>query len=221
MYRSGNTTACRSVSERVFNRDPGPAKAIIHATDAIEHNKRGKEISIIDMLYRLANQGINMNKDTIITLLKYKRWIDAETLKTIKEINASTYSEKRHLMLRLMNHIYVVDRIFKANLSRQQHGYQALNTPETPTIDELEISMAESINGYIEYVNAMSTEDLAETIAFRFVDGGAGEMTAIEMLNHMLFHGTYHRGAVGWLISECGGTAPKDVLTVFLRDHNH
>ena len=44
-------------------------------------------------------------------------------------------------------------------------------------------------------------------------------MKALDMLNHMLFHGTYHRGAVGWLVAECGGVAFKDVLTVFLRDH--
>lgn len=46
-------------------------------------------------------------------------------------------------------------------------------------------------------------------------------MKARDMLNHVLFHGTYHRGAVGWLLSECGITPPKDVFTVFLRDHNH
>ena len=37
---------------------------------------------------------------------------------------------------------------------------------------------------------------------------------------NMLFHGAYHRGAVGWMIGECGGVPPKEVLTVFLRDHH-
>lgn len=162
-----------------------------------------------------------MAKDTIVTLLKYKRWIDYETLKTIKVINESAYAEKRHLMLRLMNHIHVVDMIFRANISGQQHGYTALNTPETPSVDELEVKMAGGADWYIQHVNSMTSDDLGETIKFSFVDGGNGEMTAVDMLNHMLFHGTYHRGAVGWLISECGGVPPKDVLTVFLRDHNH
>lgn len=162
-----------------------------------------------------------MSKDTIVTLLKYKRWIDFETLKTIKVINESACSEKRHLMLRLMNHIHVVDMIFRANISGQQHGYTALNTPETPSVDELEVKMTDGTNWYIQHVNSMTSVDLEETIKFSFVGGGNGEMAAMDMLNHMLFHGTYHRGAVGWLISECGGVPPKDVLTVFLRDHNH
>ncbi len=46
-------------------------------------------------------------------------------------------------------------------------------------------------------------------------------MKVINMLNHVLFHGTYHRGAVGWPLSESGVPPPKDVLTVLLRDHNH
>ncbi|HDC4560390.1 TPA: diguanylate cyclase, partial [Enterobacter kobei] len=51
--------------------------------------------------------------------------------------------------------------------------------------------------------------------------GGYGEMKAGDMLNHVLFHGSYHRGAVGWMLSETGIAPPKDVLTVFLRDHHH
>jgi len=66
----------------------------------------------------------------------------------------------------------------------------------------------------------MTPADADEVISFTFVDGGHGEMRVSEMLDHVLFHGTYHRGAVGWLIGECGGVPPKDVLTVFLRDHH-
>ncbi|HII0095497.1 TPA: DinB family protein, partial [Klebsiella pneumoniae] len=120
----------------------------------------------------------------------------------------------------LMNHIHVVDMIFRANLRGRPHGYTALNTPETPTVDELETAMTACTDEYIQYVSAMTPADFHERIAFKFVDGGDGNMTAMEMLNHMLFHGAYHRGAVGWMIGECGGVPPKEVLTVFLRDHH-
>ncbi|EOW7217953.1 DinB family protein, partial [Cronobacter sakazakii] len=108
---------------------------------------------------------------------------------------------------------------FQANLTGQAHGYTALNTPETPDVETLETTMRDCVDGYIAHVSAMSEADFDETIRFRFTDGSHGEMKALDMLNHMLFHGTYHRGAVGWLVAECGGVAFKDVLTVFLRDH--
>lgn len=161
-----------------------------------------------------------MDKDRIVTLLKYKRWIDSETLKSLTAIDDTADAGKRHLMLRLINHIYVVDRIFEANMSGEPHGYTALNTPETPTAEALEASMTACTERYIQRVSAMTPADADEVISFTFVDGGHGEMRVSEMLDHVLFHGTYHRGAVGWLIGECGGVPPKDVLTVFLRDHH-
>ena len=162
-----------------------------------------------------------MDKDTLVALLKYKLWADTATLQSIQETDDSIHPEKRHLMLRLMNHIYVVDRIFQANMTSRQHGYSALNTPETPSVEELRVNMRECIEWYIERVSAMQDADFAKVIRFQFVDGGEGQMKLLDMINHVLFHGTYHRGAVGWLISECGGIPPKDVVTVFLRDHNH
>ena len=155
-----------------------------------------------------------MDKDTVVTLLKYKRWIDLATLQAIRAIDGTVHGEKRHLTIRLMNHIHVVDMIFRANLRGRPHGYTALNTPETPTVDELETAMTACTDEYIQYVSAMTPADFHERIAFKFVDGGDGNMTAMEMLNHMLFHGAYHRGAVGWMIGECGGVPPKEVLTV-------
>ena len=150
-----------------------------------------------------------MDTGTIVTLFKFKRWADTETLQAIQRVDTSANAEKHHLMLRLMNHVYVVDMIFRAN------------TPETPSADELLKKMTECTDWYITHAGSMDVPGLSEIIKFRFVDGGYGEMKAADMLNHVLFHGTYHRGAVGWMLTETGITPPKDVLTVFLRDHNH
>ncbi|MBL2939551.1 diguanylate cyclase, partial [Klebsiella pneumoniae] len=46
-----------------------------------------------------------MDKDTVVTLLKYKRWIDLATLQAIRAIDGTVHGEKRHLTIRLMNHI--------------------------------------------------------------------------------------------------------------------
>ena len=160
-----------------------------------------------------------MDKQTLIKLLAYKRWADAVTLEAIQQTDQALYPKEHHLMLRLMNHIYVVDRIFRANMAGRPHGYQALNTPETPTAEELVAAFSESTDEYISFVTTLSEEDFGKVIRFTFVDGGEGEMRLTDMVNHILFHGTYHRGAVGWLIQSSGGVAPKDVLTVFLRDY--
>ncbi|PIJ50858.1 diguanylate cyclase [Erwinia sp. OLTSP20] len=162
-----------------------------------------------------------MDRSRFIKLFNYKHWADSATLHAISAIHDDAYQQKRHLMLRLMNHIYVVDMIFRANLSGTPHGYSALNTPETPSVETLEKQMHACFQWYIGYLSTMEENDFTQQIRFKFVDGVSGEMTACDMLEHVLLHGTYHRGAIGWLISECNATPPKDVLTVFLRDHHH
>lgn len=152
----------------------------------------------------------------ITTLLSFKRWADQLTLKAIATIDDAQYAEQKKIMVRLMNHIYVVDEIFKGNLQGIDHGYRALNTPETPTISELSHAMARCSDWYLSYANhgASSTQP----IAFTYVDGSQGAMRACEMLEHVLHHSSYHRGAVGWLIGQAGGIPPKDVIGVFLRE---
>ncbi|HID9656999.1 TPA: DinB family protein [Serratia marcescens] len=151
-------------------------------------------------------------------LFNYKQWADAEAFAAIRKVDADAWPKQRHLMLRLMNHIYVVDQIFIANLQGQRHGYTALNTQETPTLEALEEAMLASDRGYLAYIVSLSEAQLDERIHFTFVDGGPGDMLRREMLAHVEHHGCYHRGAVGWLITESAVKAPQDVLTVFVRD---
>ena len=66
-----------------------------------------------------------MDTGTIVTLFKFKRWADTETLQAIQRVDTSANAEKHHLMLRLMNHVYVVDMIFRANNTGQTHQYTA------------------------------------------------------------------------------------------------
>jgi uncharacterized damage-inducible protein DinB len=71
---------------------------------------------------------------------------------TSLKVDTLANADKHHLMLRLMNHVYVVDMIFRANITGQKHQYTALNTPETPTADELLTKMFECTEWYIQQV---------------------------------------------------------------------
>lgn len=153
----------------------------------------------------------------ISTLLSFKRWADQQTLAAIATIDDSLYAEQKKIMIRLMNHIYVVDAIFKGNLQGVDHGYRALNTVETPVLSDLAHAMEQCSDWYLSYVEHWSAP--TRPIEFSFVDGGQGSMSASEMVEHVLHHSSYHRGAVGWLIAQAAGVPPKDVLSVFLRDH--
>jgi uncharacterized damage-inducible protein DinB len=118
---------------------------------------------------------------------------------------------------RTLNHIYVVDRIFRAHLAGEPHGYTATNTRETPALNELWFQVGETDAWFEQYVATVTSEALAESIAFRFTDGDTGRMTREEMLAHVITHGAYHRGNVGQVLKGISVAPPRDLLTKFLH----
>lgn len=159
-----------------------------------------------------------MSTPTLLTsLFQYKAWANQELFAELQRLDPETQRIELHAALRILNHIYVVDRIFVANLQGLQHGYSASNTAETPTLDALYQSVQASDRWYLDYVQGLSAEQLSERIAFGFVDGDAGCMSREEMLAHIVNHGGYHRGAVGRIMAQLSIAPPRDIYTRFLH----
>jgi len=151
------------------------------------------------------------------TMFKYKAWANGEILTTMKLLDEKAHAGERHTAIRILNHTYVVDRIFAANLQRQGHGYAATNTPDTPALEQLDSDLKASDRWYVDYVSKLSAEDLNENIDFTFTDAAPGRMSREEMLAHVVLHGGYHRGAIGRILAQLSITPPRDVFTGFLH----
>lgn len=159
------------------------------------------------------NRSGNSMKDQF----RYKAWANTEILDVLAQVDEARHPEQWRLAVRLMNHTYVVDRIFAAHLTGTTHPFEATNTVETPTVAELRENISKSDEWYQQYVGQLDHDKLHESISFTFTDGDRGSMTREEMLFHILAHGTYHRGNVGMVLSSCGLERPKDTFTRFLH----
>jgi uncharacterized damage-inducible protein DinB len=135
----------------------------------------------------------------------------------MRRFDEAAHPTERHSAIRIMNHTYVVDRIFAANLQNLPHEYTSTNTQETPTLEDLEVAVRRSDQWYMGYVAELGTEELSETIDFTFTDGAPGRMSREEMLGHILLHGGYHRGAVGRIMAQLSIVPPRDVFTGYLH----
>ena len=96
-------------------------------------------------------------------------------------------------------------------------GYEGTNTPETPTLDALRDAVATTDRWYVQYVESLPPEKLAEAVPFTFTDGLGACMTREEMLAHVTAHGAYHRGAVGRIMAQLGNPPPRDLYTRYLH----
>jgi len=113
----------------------------------------------------------------------------------------------------MLNHIHVVDRIFRAHLIGEPHAYTATHTPQTPALDELHFAVAETDLWFERYVADVDDASLAQRVSFTFTDGDPGTMTREEM--HVLAHGSYHRGNVGQMLKSISVALPRDLVTKF------
>lgn len=153
----------------------------------------------------------------LVSLLDHKVWANEELFKSIAMIDVSRFSLLVHNATRILNHVYVVDQIFKAHLEGCTHPYTATNTKETPSLSALGAAAKATDDWYAAYVRTLLPSALQEPVRFVFTDGETGTMTREEMLLHVITHGGYHRGAAGQVMRDAEATPPRDLYTRFLH----
>lgn len=155
-------------------------------------------------------------------LLGYKAWADEITFESLKELpDSELYKERKTSFKNIvytLNHIYVIDDIFKAHLSNESHNYTFRNTDTCPTLEELWSKQQVMNAWYLEYISNVSKKEFKRRISFKYVGTGEGEMSVNEMILHIVNHGTYHRGFVSDMMYQIPAQVPTNDLTVYLRD---
>ncbi len=159
---------------------------------------------------------------TINLLTLYKAWADELTFPSLLALPVGEVTKERPTnfgtMLKTLNHVFVVDDIFRHHLTGQTHGYSARNTEDTPSLEELFRAQVSMNAWYVDLAAGLSGQEFEEIVTFNFVDGGEGSMTREEMLLHVVNHATYHRGFVNDMMYQVPALPPANDLPVFLRD---
>jgi len=151
------------------------------------------------------------------SLFRSKAKANDDLFAAVAALEASGNKEALHAAIRVLNHVYVVDRIFRAHLIGEAHGYTATNTTETPTLAALRKVVRETDDWYVDYASKAGSGELEREIRFLFTDGKQGRMSREEILAHVVTHGGYHRGAVGRILDQHSAARPPDGLTNFLH----
>jgi uncharacterized damage-inducible protein DinB len=151
------------------------------------------------------------------TLFRYKNWAGSHLFDLLKQNAASLPPQELDSAIRILNHVWLVEQIFQANLQGVRHRYTALKTQETPQLGELRAKQRSCERWYEDYLAMLTPAALEENLNFVFVDGKPGRMQRCEMLMHLVTHASNHRGAVSRILAANSLPAPKDTLTVFLH----
>ncbi|MEP3299251.1 MAG: DinB family protein [Pseudoruegeria sp.] len=160
--------------------------------------------------------------DTMQMLLRYKAWADEITFGALLNLPDHEVNKVRQTnfstMTQTLNHVWVVDDIFRHHLTGQPHNYTARNTSDTPPLRDLFEKQRDMNQWYLDLANELDSEELADTIHFSFVRGGEGKMTREQIFLHLVNHATYHRGFVNDMMYQVPAKPPANDLPVFLRE---
>lgn len=155
---------------------------------------------------------------TYSQLIAIKQWADRGLHEVISRNIGRLTAEESSILLRILDHIHTVDRIFQHHLQGLPHPFRAPRSEVVPALDALVQSAREIDDWFVSYVDGATESDLKQPIDFVFTSGKPARMRRSEIILHVCLHGTYHRGNAGVLLQLKGITPSRDSITDFLEE---
>ena len=158
----------------------------------------------------------------IARLCRFSAWAGARLYDALAgmppEILSMRRPHREKGILGVLSHIYVVDRIWQANLEGRAHGFTARNLPEAMPFEEARAALTALDRWYVDYAASRSEAHLEEVVDFHYVGGQPASLARVDMLLHVINHRTWHRGYIADMMYESGSKPPTIDLNVYLRD---
>ena len=158
-----------------------------------------------------------MTSQPYAQLIDIKRWADRGLYDVVSRNFDRLSAEEASIMLRIFDHIHVVDRIFQHHLQGLPHRFLAPRSEQMPELQTLADSAREVDDWYASYVGSLAEDDFEQPVDFIFTSGKPARMRRGEIILHVCLHGTYHRGNAGAVLQLQGLTPSPDAITDFLE----
>lgn len=150
-------------------------------------------------------------------LIEVKRWADRHLCSAVRDNRDKLDAQEWHIMLRILDHIHTVDRIFQHHLEGKPHDYRAARSEILPAFDNLAADMQQVGDWYAAHVDRLSPAAFEEPLDFVFTSGKPARMTRAQIILHICLHGSYHRGNAGAVLQLKNLTPGPDAITDYLE----
>jgi uncharacterized damage-inducible protein DinB len=153
---------------------------------------------------------------TLQLLVTHTAWANRQLFAALGSVASFESQPGADLIVRALDHIHVVRRIFQAHLQGVSHGYASTQRAVFPSLQELD-GESEAIDGwYVDTAASLPPEELARPRDVRFTDGKVVNMTAATMILHVVTHTIHHRGNVDAIMFQTGMPRRRDGFPEFL-----
>ena len=150
-------------------------------------------------------------------LVRFKQWADEGLYDVVGRNLGRLGKEDSNALLRILDHIFVVDVIFRNHLRGVANDFAAPRSDQLPDLGTLTQLAKEVDDWYVDHVCGLHAAEIDHPLDFQFTSGKPARMTVGEIIEHVCLHGTYHRGMAGVMLQKNGFQPNDDRVTDFLE----
>ena len=161
-----------------------------------------------------------MNLQDLRLLVDFHYWardrvLDAVSVLTPEQWNRDLGSSFKSVR-ETMQHLYIAEWIWYA----RWQGESPTARPPTDTLNDLPSLRAVWAGHEAKVravVDAIGEDGVQRVFDYKLMSGEAGRSPFAQMVQHLVNHGTYHRGQVTTMLRQLGAAPPKsvDMITYF------
>jgi uncharacterized damage-inducible protein DinB len=162
-----------------------------------------------------------MNRQDILTLYEYNAWANARILRAVEPLAAEAFLrdlENSFPSVRdTLAHILGAEWIWL----RRWHGEspsQILPAADFPTLASLKYRYAAVEKERRAFLEGLSEERLTQPFQYKYLAGNVHSLLLAYSLQHVVNHGTYHRGQITTMLRQLGATPVSIDLSRFYLD---
>lgn len=152
-----------------------------------------------------------MLKEYLARGFRYDTWANRRTLAALKQIAAP---DQRTLAV--MAHLLMAQKVWWTRLRGEDSSGLAI-WPEL-TLAECDALMDENEKAGQQFFALLSAEQLPEEITYQMSNGTQRQTAIVDILTHVMLHGSYHRGQLAVAIRRQGGEVPMTDYFIFAME---
>lgn len=162
-----------------------------------------------------------MNVEDFRLLYDYNSWANHRTLEACAALNDEQFTRDLGSSFRSVRdtlaHLYGGEWIWL----ERWHGRSPNALPsaaEYANLESLRRRWEEVERGLLDFVASLTPEDVQRAVTHKTTQGVEQSAPLWQMLQHLVNHGTYHRGQIATMLRQLGAKATSTDFIVFYRE---
>ncbi|HLW80404.1 MAG TPA: DinB family protein [Candidatus Acidoferrales bacterium] len=160
-----------------------------------------------------------MTLDNVRTLYAYNSWANHRVLDACAPLSPAQFTENLHSSFASVRdtlvHIMLAEWLWLERWLGRSPGFPKGDFADLASI----CARWQKIEGDLDaFIQKLSAADLDRVVEYKNTKGNAFSNSMWQMLQHLVNHGTYHRGQITTMLRQLGATPLTTDLIAFYRE---